>query len=690
MAIFVELDFETLSLCDLKLCGAEVYSEDPSTEIICLVYKWENFYHMWWPGCEFDVHLSRLAADPAVHFVAHNAAFEQAIWRNRMVALHGFPPIPVERWHCTLASCAYKGMRLSLDKVAIDLRLHDRKDLEGNKLTLGLSKFETKKDWMARKPDDVKTKKEWAKLYRPGMNLNPLVPEVRERVIEYCKQDVVVEDAVLHRVGLLKGKERQIWMYDQTINQRGVRIDLDFAHACQRIINQVTARLLREFQELTGLAKIGSPKLLDWCLDQGVCLDNLQKKTLAAALEIEEDDPDPTFGYAHLADEQENWAAETILCLPPIVRRVLEIRQALGGAAIKKIKRMLYCTGSDGRARGLLQYHAAHSGRWGGRLLQPQNFPRDSLKGIDPDVAVQTILSGDPDVVESAFGLPVLDVISRCLRHALVASSGQTFLVGDYAQIEARIVLALAGQYDKCAVMAAGQDVYVDMARSIFAGEIDKERRQAGKAAVLGLGFQCGASKFQYMAEHNYGVSLPIEQCEAVVETYRKEWAPKVPPLWYEFDRASLHAVEKAQATEAYGVVFKPEGEWLTAALPNGWQKLWYYSPSMGISKFDLPCWTSMQSKLGKWIRVDMYGGLETENVVQALARGLLCAAIDRLERAGFPVVLTVHDEIICEVDKDKADEVEFSRLMAEPTEWSDRLKIPVAVESWTGTRYKK
>src|SRR6202035_832554 len=98
---------------------------------------------------------------------------------------------------------------------------------------------------------------------------------------------------------------------------------------------------------------------------------------------------------------------------------------------------------------------------------------------------------------------------------------------------------------------------------------------------------------------------------------------------------------------DAYGVVYRREGEFLTASLPSGWQKLWYYRPELGINKFDMECWFSWTSKNGKWVRRSMYGGLETENAVQGLARGLLCAAIDRLEQKNVPIVLTVHDEIV-------------------------------------------
>ena len=674
MTIYVELDFETRSLCDLKVAGGWRYAEDVTSEIICLVYNMEGWREplVWTPGCD-DRSFRLLAGNPDTIFVAHNAAFEQAIWQHHMVDVYGFPPIPVERWDCTLAACAWKGLPLALDKVGRALRLNMSKDKDGNKLTLGMSKLD-----------------------KHG-NLSALTAENRARIIQYCAQDVVVERGVMQRVGLISQEnqlERRIWVYDQKINQRGVRLDMDFVDAAQKVVSTATVPLLQEFRDLTGLVKVGSPKLKDWCASNGVPVENLQKGYLADLLgskEDDQDDPDPAHGYQSLAGDDGG-------CLPPeglpdVVREVLGIRTMLGGAAVKKLKRMQACCGYDGRARGLLQYYAAHSGRWGGRLLQPQNFPRETT-GFDPEIAVAAIMSGSPEVVERELGMPALEAVARSLRHALVPDEGKVFLVGDYAQIEARIVLALAGQHDKTKLMVSGNDPYIDMAQQIFnVVEVTKEQRATGKNSVLGCGFQMGAAKFHA----RYCGQQPMVFAERAIETYRTEWAPKVPKVWYALEEASLKTVETAQPHSAYGITFAIEGEWLTMTLPNQWQKLWYYKPHMGTGKFDNPCWKFLKAKGATMAPVDMYGGIITENAVQAMARGVMCGAIDRLERAGFPVVLTVHDEIICEVPENKldgneADEVRFRELMeyVQPDGWIAKMKVPIAVETWVGTRYRK
>lgn len=678
--IYVDLDFETASAADLKTCGASVYAQHPTTEILCLVWERSDYPGVtreWVPGETTGETKALLNAvnNPDVIFVAHNAGFEQAIWQYIMVEVFGFPPLPVGRWEDTMATCAWKALPLALEKGAVALRLPVEKDKEGNRLTLSMSRANKKTGmWPER------------------------TPETLQRISEYCAKDVEVEVAIKKRIGLLSQQspqERQVWLYDQTINQRGVRIDLDFVRQAELVVQRATAPLLQEFRDITGGANPGQVAAVKvWAAEQGVELANLQKGYLSELLGADDESTDPTAGYVSNAAEDDDSGNNKVdvasAVLVPQVRRVLEIRQMLGSASIKKLARMRGCAGAGGRVRGLLQYHAASTGRWGGRLLQPQNFPRGTLDSdYTPDAVVAAIMTGDPEHVERTLGRPAIECVASALRHALIPDPGKTFLVGDYAGIEARIVLALAGQDDKTAMMAAGRDVYLDMASVIYGEPVTSKkdpRRQPGKNAVLGCGFQCGAINFNYKFLGGKDLDLAYKS----VGAYRKEWAPKVPKLWYALGDAALSAA-RGQPAEAYGIRYQLEDRWLTARLPSGWQKLWYFNPQLGVDeRFGRECWSYSAYKGGKHSVTKAYGGLLTENSVQALARGLLCAAIDRLERNNIPVVLSVHDELICEVDEGSADLKAFEQLMAEPTGWAKELRIPVAVEAWQGDRYKK
>jgi DNA polymerase len=667
----ITLDFETASMCDLKKAGAWRYSEDLSTEIICLAFEdigGKGDISTWTPhdvqgDSIADGVLRAFAADPNVTFIAHNAAFEKAIWRNIMVPVYGFPDIPNSRWHDTLAVCAMRQIPQDLDRAAMALRLPQLKDKEGSKLVKSLSKPNKQGRYDRSRP-------------------------TMEKVYEYCRQDVRTEAALHARVGWLPPGERSVWLLDQRINERGVRLDLAFVQRAQEIVDKASVPLLQEFSTLTGgLKPSQGAATIAWAKEQGADIPNLTKETVAQLLGGDDDD-----------EGSENDDPDDGIELSETVRRALTIRATVGSASVKKLSRMAACVCADGRARGLLQYHGAGPGRWAGRLLQPQNFPRGTLKqdgeAPDPQTVVDAIMTGDPEWVQSVLGPPIETVVGG-LRHAIIAAPGRLLVSGDFAQIEARLVLALAGQDDKLELFRQNKSPYIDMAQAIYKRPIDKKKDPAeylkGKNSVLGLGFQMGANKF--FSRYCKGQSL--EFATGVVTTYRKEWAPLVPKVWYALDNAAVKTVHEGKPHEAYGVLYQLEDGWLSARIPSG-RKLWYFNPqpirkAMPWDDTDIRlAWTYQAMKLGQWKTIDAFGGLLTENVVQALARDLMCAAMFKAERNGMPIVLTVHDEIVCEPLEADADELALAQIMCDMPDWAKALQLPVATETWTGERYRK
>lgn len=657
---YLILDYETASVCDLKKSGAWRYAEDPTTEIICLYYKIAGTPGMFrWSPVRLGYHLREFAEDPEVIFVAQNVQFEKAIWRKMMVPIYGFPNVPNSRWHDVMATAAMRVLPLDLDHRALVLRLLHQKDREGSKLTKGLSK--PRKDGSYDRSATILA-----------------------RVGDYCEQDVLTEEADFLRLGPLPAAEHQVWLLDQRINERGIRLDLDFIHAAQKVVTDASVPLIKEFRQITGVNPTQVAKIGDWLRSREVFLPDMRKETLTAILGNTEGEDDEI--------------EQIDIVLPPEVHRALSIRQLVGSASVKKLARMDACVSEDHRARGTVQYHGAGPGRWSGRLFQPHNFPRGTIKIGDlappPDVMVNAILTGDHEYVDMLLG-PAVQVVVSALRHAIVPSKGRLLTVGDFAGIEARLVLALAGQHDKTALMASGADMYCDMASQIYKRPIDKkkdpEERQTGKNSVLGLGFQMGAPKFRlkYAQEH------PLEFAQNVVRTYRKEWAPKVPPLWYAIEDAAVRAVWDRKPHEAYGIRYELEDQWLTARLPSG-RKLWYFNPQ----KIRKPApwdaneiksaWSYNVMKTGQWKTVDAYGGLLTENVVQAMARDILVAAMFKAENNNLPIVLTVHDELVTEPETAYADPKALQQIMTDVPNWVREIQAPIAAETWTGDRYKK
>jgi DNA polymerase len=674
--MLVTLDFETASPCDLKVAGAWRYSEDPNTEILSLVWLLEGPEDapvLWIPG-NTDSLLYNLAANSEVEFQCH-ASFEQAIWANIMVPVFGFAPIPIARWVDTQASCALHAIPLDLDHALSVMGVPVTKDLEGRKVTLSLSKV------------DKKT----------GM-LPERTPELMEKVYAYNRIDVEGTRLLGRALGVLPEDERRIWEIDQAINQRGIGIDLQFVRAARDIVRRESLPLLLEFKDLTGLKPTQGAKFIAWLADQGVEIPNMQKATVAKLLgEDDEDDED--------CDGAE-WDSEAGP-LPDHVRRALVIRTLTSSASVKKLARMEECVCEDGRARGLTQYHVASTGRWAGRILQPQNFPRGTVKG-DPEDLVRAILGGSASAIRDQYGEPV-EVVMSSLRHALVAHPGHIFVAADYAGIEARIVLALAGQTDKTALMASGADVYSSMASDIYkrpvTKETDPEARQIGKNTVLGCGFQMGWKTFRdrYLKHMPPGIETD-EFAKRVVDAYRKVWAPRVPRLWADLEEAALHAAMNPGLTSAAkcGIMYKVKDiggkPFMVCRLLDG-KCLYYFDPRVGMkampwSTEEKPdvrrCWKYRAKRKGQWRWIYAYGGILTENVVQALARQLLCRALERFDTLGMPVVLTVHDEVVLELDDhtDWGDIV--SSIMCEPVAWATDIGVPIEVEVWQNRRFKK
>ncbi len=719
----VTIDFETASGVPegLLKAGASAYWEHWSTEVLCLCWVTDNgAEYAWVPGVNDDQleWLRALAENPDVIFEAHGAEFEQSGWTYFMVKHMGMPPIPIERWDCTKARCRYYGLPGGLDRAARILGLDAQKDMEGSALTIALSKPMTQVAWMLQRPEHI-IKAEWARRFPKGTYDRS--PATIQRVVDYCFQDDKVEMELSRHIGPLSPYERKVWELDQRINQRGLLIDRPYIHACQAVVREATKPLLAEFQKTTGLAPTQTKALVAWCQANGAPqVDSLAKDSLKAlgivGLETDVEDD----------DDDEVPAVPAVSPLPDGVRRVLQIRAVLGSASIAKLDRMLVCANTDGRIRYTMEYHGAGPGRWAGRLFQPQNFPRGKIEGgHDPEQLVQAILMAGASpaaataYIQAVYGDPIAAVASG-LRHALVAGNGHLYNTGDFAGIEARVVLALAGQHDKCDLMASGFEVYLDMAEDIYnqpkgtwalpMATPDYKARQGaikgafvpqrtiGKNTILGCGFGMGHRTFR----DRYCPDQPEEFAKGVIKAYRYKWAPLVPALWggpmyggNGLEDAALRAMQTRGRADAYGIEYVWHPHALEMRLPDG-QIMWYHGATLSERSMPWepngpkhPAWFYMAWKNG-WKRVWAYGGLLTENAVQKIARGLLCAAMHRLEANNLPLVLTVHDECMSEVPEAQSNHKLYEQIMAEPTDLARAIKIPIAVEGWAGPRYKK
>lgn len=665
-------DFETYSEADLKKVGAWVYAEHPSTDIICMSYKiGAGPTKLWIPdGSCLDFPqeiIDHIAAGGIME--AHNAGFERAIWRHILVKRYGL--VMPRRWVDTMAVCAYRSLPQKLDDVGKVLNLKLQKDPRGKQLIAKLCK--------PQKPTKKKP--------NPWRNTDH---ELLQELYRYCIRDCDTEYELSLRVGELPMPEYRLWVLDQKINDRGVYIDTSAVAAARAVVVKVEAKLTKELSEITGGA-VNSHDELDriheWMGANDYHLPDLTADTLDEALKG---------GMAPIPS--------------PVVRRVIEIRRALARASIRKLVAFHLQTAADGRAHGQLQYHGAGTGRWAGRGIQFHNFPRGTIE--DMETLIELIRYEDPEILELFFG-DVMDTIASSLRGMLIATPGMVMYVSDFSAIEARVAAWLAleewkleafREIDKGRGYKGAKDMYCATASVVFKRPIiDKKQhpkeRQVGKVAELALGYQGAVNAWRKMDPDER------EKSDEEILEYVKTWRaanPNIVALWYGLEEAAIAAVETGRPHRysyvAFEVVNDKAGKWLACILPNG-RRLWYFNPSVATvptKRKDGSVWMKKQlnyegrdnKRGGRWSLVTTYGGMLTENCVQAISRDLMTEAMERVEAAGYPIILTVHDEIIAETPVDFGSLPEYNALMSVVPTWANGC--PIEVAGWRGTRYKK
>ena len=220
----------------------------------------------------------------------------------------------------------------------------------------------------------------------------------------------------------------------------------------------------------------------------------------------------------------------------------------------------------------------------------------------------------------------------------------------------------------------------------------ETEQRRIGKNGVLSCGYGIGAEGFyRRFCRHVEGGQ---ELAARIIGVYRNQWAPAVPRLWRDLERAARQAMLRPNMTAVAdcGVVYRLTTRvglpCLICALPNG--KLLHYANARidGADKWGRPRWVYNAYRQGQWREVAPYGGQLTENVVSALARELLVHAMFALEAEGYPIVFTVHDEIVVEHPDIVRETME--RIMSERPPWAEKLGVPVKAKAWVGKRYAK
>lgn len=654
----LHIDFESRSTVDLKRTGVYVYAADPTTDLWCACYAFDDGPILTWrPGepCPDDIAMHVLEGGTVC---AHNASFEATLWARILGPRYGWPVPAGDTWRCTMVQAYAMAMPGSLEQAAPAAGLDIEKDAAGRRLMLQMAR--------PRKADPLTWWDEPAKV---------------ERLIEYCRIDVAVERELEKRLRPLKQSELDLWHLDQVVNSRGVFVDRELAHAARRIVKTAAERLDQRIAKTTGHAVTSCSavaQLVGWIRSKGLPVGSIAKDKIEELLGRDD--------------------------LPDDVREALEIRRAAARASVAKIDALLNGTDEDGRARGLLQFHAASTGRWAGRRFQPQNIKRPELDDVDS--AIEIVATGDIDLLDALYEDP-LNVVADTLRGMIRAAPGRKIVAADYANIEGRVLAWLAGEDWKVKAFRAfdagtGPDLYkVAYGRSygIAPADVTKAQRQIGKVMELALGYQGGVGAFATMGV-NYGVRLPVSEVESIRDAWRAAH-PQIKRFWWDMEEAAILAIEQPGSVRKVGarIAFKKVGSFLFMQLPSK-RFLAYAYPEIRPKRMpwtdangdsvikDSLSYMGVNSYTRKWERGFAYGGLLVENATQAVARDVLADAMPRLETAGYPIILTVHDEIVCEPAADHGSAAEMEAIMCALPEWAAGL--PVAAEGFEDARYRK
>lgn len=695
------LDLETFSTIPLKH-GVYKYAEQ--AEVLLFTYALDDGEVGLWDvasGDETPEDLMLALADENFYLAAHKANFDRTILQLTELCPINYYNLDPSRWICTMTQAYCHNLPGALELLGTMFGLDEAvaKDKYGKRL---IHLF--------------------CKPHADGTRATPEThPAEWEKFKSYAKQDIVAMRA-LHKlmpkwnypgVKFLQGElsnDHALCTVDSIINSRGYALDLALADRAVEAATRAKSASKEAMMEQTDneLDKAaGSAKLLKYILGTyGVSLPNLQADTVQRQIDNDE--------------------------LPMPLRELLAERLKGSKNTGAKYKAARQACSFDGRLRGTLQFRgAALTGRYSGRIFQPQNLMRPTMEPEDIDIAIDDVKSGAADLVYP--DMP--KILGNCVRGLIVAPEGSKLLVSDLSAIEGRILAWLAGDerivqfYRDFDAGKIGYDSYILAYAQAFGKDpttmskkTHGKERQLGKPIELSLGYGGGVSAFVTFAqtyhiniaeiqEAVYAVATPaaITDCEAkyvwalahgftaglprtqyaACEYIKRKWREARLPttqFWDELQNAWATVCQTEGEVATVGMVkFLRTGQWLRIRLPSG-RNLCFLQPKYTT---DGASFMGLNSQTRQWQRTGTHGGKLAGWITQATANDLLNDGLLQAEDEGMLVVLTVHDEIVSEVSLDSGKTVkDLERCMTAPRVWTTGL--PLVADGFETLRYRK
>ena len=724
------IDLETFSSVDITKEGAYKYTESVDFEILLLGYaindgpvKVVDLAQ----GEKIPQEFKDLFFDDNVELHSHSATFE----RRSFYAIGWI--VSIKRWFCSAVKAAYCGLPLSLAGVSDALQLGEKGKLATGKALIRYFSCPVK-------PTKAN-----------GMRVRNLPHHDLEKWEEYKKY--LVNDVVSERevdVALLSyeipASERELYILDQEINDRGILIDLQMAYNATQFNDRFAGEIFDKLQQITKLENPNSPaQLKEWLSGAlGKDITTLAKANILELMdETEAGDENfqieeyqhvytekdlPALGYAKalkggwvpIDDTQglgygEGFNTEDLLAyfnktkVPKQsnenVNQVLKLRQMAAKTSIKKYYSMMACACYDNRAHGLFQFYGANrTGRWAGRLIQMQNLPQNHLD--DLELCREAVATNDYDMLEMLHD-NISDVLSQLIRTTFIAKPDHTFAVADFSAIEARVIAWLADEWWRLEVFAGHGMIYEASAAMMFNVTIDSivkkvdgekvqgpnySMRAKGKVAELALGYQGALGALKKMGGDKMGLS--DNEMEEIVSKWR-DANPNICKMWHAVENAAIRAIKtrKPVTLEKYkNLVFDFNGDYLIITLPSG-RQLFYKNATLAVNKWGKSTvkYKGIDQTTKKWWWVDSYGGKFVENIIQAIARDCLAHAMLMLNKDTFPITMHVHDEIVCEIPKHPETQAVLrglTEMMGISIPWAPGLRL--TADGYTTDFYKK
>ena len=658
------IDIESQSEVDLTKVGVFIYAQHPSTRITCISVALGDG-EVTTPVKYGERWPARYQLDSTISLGAHNAEFERTMLNGPPGAVLGFPRTSVNQWVCTAAKAASHALPRKLEHLLAALRLDERID-EGKHRNM------------------LKT----SKPYKGVMPTPQTMPKEFEKLYEDNRRDVEGERAVDKLLPDLIASERRLWILDQEINERGFWVNRRDIKRIIELRDEHVQSLVDECVKLCGFAPTQVEAVRGWLQSKGIELADMKAKTVL---------------------ERKN------------EHRILEIRKETSKTSTAKFDRMLECSRVDGRVRGGHMFHGASPGRWTGKLVQSQNLPKPVIQG-EVELAGQ-VGSFNLATLRLLYDSP-MDAMSSLARPMIQAPEGKILRVGDFSQVEARIVPWLVGEEWKLEAFRRNEPIYESTAAKMFRVDLSfftdylkknghhHQWRDLGKRTELMCGYAGGVAAVKRSPGFEKINPQPKdEEIKGWVDLWRTA-CPRTVASWKNLANLCIKAIETRQVYSGYrckfGMVTYGKVEFLRIQLPSKRsiymaepqvhsKQMWWDEGKNRYVEYEIPGVESrtmkeishMQdhSKYG-WVRERSHGGIILQNITEGVGRDLLAHGMINLDNAGYPITMHVHDEAVAETDEDFGSTEEFLELLTDKPGWAE--DFPLAAAGYSSQYYHK